>query len=148
MATKAKTTDLLNAWDETVVTVHMNVGKVRKMDEAYRENRDILKQKEDLEKQIAEQKKEHSAEVDYFHKQFDAFKLAHTVHPQEESQENNDQKKANTELLTFFCEGILDALGAENGIVIKNPATALSLFMEAREWLLNSGNADVKPSII
>lgn len=140
MATKAKTTDLLAAWDETVVTVHMSVGKFRKMDEVYRENRDLLKQIEEKSTMIDTMNAEYNKLAA---KIADANQQAKEAKSKEEPDTNKDK-----ELLTFFCEGILDALGAENGIVIKNPATALSLFMEAREWLLNSGNADVNPSII
>lgn len=140
MATKPKTTDLLATWDETVVTVHMSVGKFRKMDETYRENRDLWKQIE-----------EKSTMIDAMNAEYN--KLAAQISDanqkvkEAKSKEEPDASK-DKELLTFFCEGILAALGAESGIAIKDPATALSLFMEAREWLINSSNKDENPSII
>lgn len=112
MASKPKTTDLLTAWDETVVTVHMSVGKFRKMDEVYRENRELVKKIEDLSKELA--------------------KVQDQLN---QSQNPDDSIETPSEMTHFLCEGILAALDAENGIVIKDPATALCLLTEAKGWL-------------
>lgn len=136
MATKPKTTDLLAAWDETVVTVHMSVGKFRKMDEVYRENRDLYKQLE-----------EKSEIIDCMNGEYNKLTAQIAVANQQakEAKSGDDEPEKHKEMLKFMCEGILASLDAENGIAIKDPATLLSLFMEARAWLLKT---DENPSII
>ena len=136
MATKPKTTDLLAAWDETVVTVHMSVGKFRKMDEVYRENRDLYKQLE-----------EKSEIIDCMNGEYNKLtaQIAAANQQAKEAKSGDDEPETHKEMLKFMCEGILASLDAENGIAIKDPATLLSLFMEARAWLLK---ADENPSII
>ncbi len=143
MATKPKTTDLLATWDETVVTVHMSVGKFRKMDEVYRENRDMQKQIGELKQEATELRRQFEGCVDEYSKLQDQISTGDAQ--AKEAGEGDQSQKECKEMLRFLCEGILASLDAENGIAIKDPATLLSLFMEARAWLLKT---DENPSII
>jgi predicted nucleic acid-binding Zn-ribbon protein len=143
MATKPKTTDLLATWDETVVTVHMSVGKFRKMDEVYRDNRDLQKQIGELKQEATDLRRQFEDCVDEYSKLQDQISTGDAQ--AKEAQEEDRGQKECKEMLRFLCEGILASLDAEKGIAIKDPATLLSLFLEARAWLLK---ADENPSII
>lgn len=143
MPPKPKTADLLATWDETVVTVHMSVGKFRKMDEVYRENRDLQKQIGELKQEETDLRKKFEDCVDEYSKLQDQISTG-DAQAKKTEEEDHGQKDCK-EMLHFLCEGILASLDAEKGIAIKDPATLLSVFMEAREWLLKP---DENPSII